>query len=1425
MKQKLRRLVSFMICALLVAGNGPDAALLLHAGAEEAEQIVQEAAADIPAAHAEAPAPDPTEAPTQEPTEAPTEAPTPEPTEAPTPEPTEAPTSEPTEAPTQEPTEAPAPENMPEPTAEANADAQIDPKNSIDYAQSADHSPNFHEGYAMILRDDVSAYDSANPDAEIIAYLSKGVVWVLNRTDADARRDRLKIAFCADAAEDTIIAWADAKDLRPMDPGAETEAYIEKCNAADEIEYADSARNHPILPITCEFAQAEEAESESDSEEFFIAAAAPAQDMILTAATLSPGAYLTIAAAPANVGARMQGEITVAHEPGHGSHYELEYDAAAIELTEIEPDIYAFTAKSISVQRTVIVRAVNERGAVLGSTQIEVYPAPEQNEVFFDRERYDFGIGDAASHLTAQTAPGRYCEFLYSSSDPEKVSIDAESGAISANAVTADGESVTITACDRNNPDVRVSCNVFVHSAPESIRFNAESIRMAEGECANLYARMAASPESSAIGLGCTFESSDPDIASVDADGTLTANACGTATITARAYSGAACTVRVRVMQRGGAASLSPAFVSMGEKSDSEFSIAWPEGCANLYTLEYDAGIISIESIQETANGDIVHFRSGESDRIAHTRINVLDAGGIAIASLPVDVAPAPYPGDVYFAEADQLIEIGIGESGRIAQAHCADGKMCDFIYTSDDPAHVLVDQTGKLVPVAITEGDQCAIITATAKNNPEAIATCRVIVTNAPESVYFEKHDIRIGIGEQFDLRDAGLALVPETAETRFKFTSTDAAVVQADADGIIEGISAGTALIHATTHNGKNAYIFVTVAEQSGAPAFEKQAYRIGEGMRMNINVLHGDNYRGSYSVESDSDLLIVLSVDRNASGTDVISLSAASVSAKTDVNLYLTRADGAMIADCTVSVLPAPDSIACVPDAITIGIGESAYLIKVVNTPADTMCSYSYKSDHPEIISVDADGKLTAKSFGAANIRVRASGSGAEAMCAVTVLNAPTFVLFDQESYLIDVTSEEPVVLNPIINEGCETSFTYQVADEAIATVDPDGTVHGHIQGITTVTVTTHNGLTASAELNVRDPLMPTSLAWAEGFPPAYMVIGASAQMQIVYEPETAMPEIVWSSSDEKIATVDPATGLVTAVSYGYVTITAASQRNPELVLSFTMLVLSNDVCMKIPERRIDYSNLNLNNSGDYNALISHMNSILSDITDIQDSANDQLEILFRQGVLSSEWERNARKADITRGFAMYRFPWDTTSYQSYWKAANSEGGAKDFKPNIVYFGPAYTQTNRAYNVERLLSEGRYYSLGNGGYRLDRSRLVSGTYCGNDCSSFVSMCLWGNPTEDTRAVFDTRKIATSDYYFTVSDWTDLRPGDLINSYGHHVVMFLYYTNDAKTQMMILEQGGGEFGVNTCSCSIRGVAYYRDGGYSIRRYKGYGK
>ena len=50
----------------------------------------------------------------------------------------------------------------------------------------------------------------------------------------------------------------------------------------------------------------------------------------------------------------------------------------------------------------------------------------------------------------------------------------------------------------------------------------------------------------------------------------------------------------------------------------------------------------------------------------------------------------------------------------------------------------------------------------------------------------------------------------------------------------------------------------------------------------------------------------------------------------------------------------------------------------------------------------------------------------------------------------------------------------------------------------------------------------------------------------------------------------------------------------------------------------------------------------------------------------------------------------------------------------------------------------------------------------------------------------------------------------------------MFLYYADKAKTQMVIIEQGGGNDYTNTISCSIKNIQSYLDKGYKMRKVSG---
>lgn len=106
--------------------------------------------------------------------------------------------------------------------------------------------------------------------------------------------------------------------------------------------------------------------------------------------------------------------------------------------------------------------------------------------------------------------------------------------------------------------------------------------------------------------------------------------------------------------------------------------------------------------------------------------------------------------------------------------------------------------------------------------------------------------------------------------------------------------------------------------------------------------------------------------------------------------------------------------------------------------------------------------------------------------------------------------------------------------------VATVSNDGTVTAKDTGKAIVTATM-NGISASCEVTVNNPLKGVSIVSAEGV--TALKKGQTTQLTAKLEPEdtTDKKTVTWTSSNDAVATVS-ASGMVTAVSDGTVTIYA-------------------------------------------------------------------------------------------------------------------------------------------------------------------------------------------------------------------------------------------------------------------------------------------
>ena len=1072
---------------------------------------------------------------------------------------------------------------------------------------------------------------------------------------------------------------------------------------------------------------------------------------------------------------------------------------------------------------TITVKTYNGKKTTL---KITVKKAP--SSVSLKTTRTVLGVGETAQ-LTATLSSGSAGGYSFSSSDETKLTVD-ETGLVTA---LQPGE-VSVSVKTYNGKTK--SGVITVMSAPESITLADTALKIGAEDSVKLSYTL---NEGSAGAV--SFASSDETIATVDADGTIHALKAGSATVTATSYNGVSADCALSVSPAPSAVTLTAARTTIGLNEKLQLS-AQLEPADTVGTLSFSSS--NTRYVTVDANGVITGKRAGSATITVKTYNGKKTTLKITVKKAPSSVS----------LKTTRTV-LGVGETAQLT-ATLSSGSAGGYSFSSSDETKLTVDETGLVT--ALQPGE----VSVSVKTYNGKTKSGVITVMSAPESITLADTALKIGAEDSAKLSYT----LNEGSAGAISFTSSDETIATVDADGTIRALKAGSATVTAATYNGKLAFCEVAVlpapsyvvlpyatlnlglgdtiqlepevdpgcissfrysssntryatvseaglvtAKKVGSVTITVKTYN-GKSFKLKLNVKKapsslklspssmtlgvGESTQLGYSITSGTaTTLRYASDDERIAAVNESGMVTGMAAGETRITA--TTHNG-KTASCTVTVVPAPESIALTA-AELMGVGQTMQLNPTL-LPDGCHTTLRYEVVTGDAVTVDESGAVKAVQPGSATVRVSTHVEGVYADHTILVKPSPTSISFDAESYTVNI--DETLQLSPILKpDDCYAELSYSIARAGFFTVDESGLVTPIMRGSTTVTVKTHNGLKATVEIRVVDPYFPEEIAFKSA-PPGYLELGMTYQPQIEVYPETAVAALKWTSSDPKIVSVDAETGLATAMSYGTATITATSARNPALTLVYKLVVLSPERCLKMPNRRATST--------------SSISTTLSQIKNVRASAYDELESLYARGIISAS-DYSKRKTIVQRAFSMYLFPWMTNNLELYWKAANSENGLKDYKPGTVYFGMPYTQTERTYNVDKALSSGKFVDTKKGYYLMDGSKFADRLYPGNDCSSFVSMAIWGMGT--SHSADSTRGIGSTTAYRTLTDTKDLRPGDILNKSGSHVVMFLYYADAERTQMVIIEQGGGEIDTNTTSCSIRDIASYMDKGYKIRR------
>ena len=243
-------------------------------------------------------------------------------------------------------------------------------------------------------------------------------------------------------------------------------------------------------------------------------------------------------------------------------------------------------------------------------------------------------------------------------------------------------------------------------------------------------------------------------------------------------------------------------------------------------------------------------------------------------------------------------------------------------------------------------------------------------------------------------------------------------------------------------------------------------------------------------------------------------------------------------------TLSVVYGTDDAPAVTPE-TAATGESAATDEKVAKAASKL-TVEWTSSDESVATVDATGMVVAVSAGEADITASVKDSEMSAVCKVTVkVTAKDITVSDNLDVKLNDGNEASIEATVSPADATDVEVKYASTDEAVAAVDKDGKVQilqpGECDIVTTLTQEGKKVVEKKTHIKAFYEVEGITLDKTEGI----LTAGNTVTLNATVLPEEIADEtiVTWTSSDEKVATVDE-NGKVTAIAAGEATITATA-----------------------------------------------------------------------------------------------------------------------------------------------------------------------------------------------------------------------------------------------------------------------------------------
>lgn len=367
------------------------------------------------------------------------------------------------------------------------------------------------------------------------------------------------------------------------------------------------------------------------------------------------------------------------------------------------------------------------------------------------------------------------------------------------------------------------------------------------------------------------------------------------------------------------------------------------------------------------------------------------------------------------------------------------------LMYQSANESVAVVDDNGKVT----IKAPGTAKITIVASETDEYLSTKKEITLVIKQHQIITAEDVVKTYGDNnFYVKAATNA--DAGAGVKFTYQSDNPNVADISSYGYVTIVGAGTAKItikasETGIYLPEEKTITLTVNKKAQIITAENRTYEYGDFD------CYADGYSNvgsalKYTVDEES--AKVLAVDENTGKITILSAGTAVVT------IYASATDNYLEAEKQITVTVNKKKQTVQAYSITMTYGDPNKFINASSNWEGAL--FTYTSDNPNVVTVDADGKVTSIGAGTANVTIKADGQGkyedAETVIAVTVNKRY------QNISAIDITktyNTTPFSLN--VKTDADGKLTYEVANHSVVSVDQNGKAKLQGYGKTLITVT--------------------------------------------------------------------------------------------------------------------------------------------------------------------------------------------------------------------------------------------------------------------------------------------------------------------------------------------------------------------------------